>query len=474
MRIGLVTGSLNKESCNRISEFLVQEFSSLKPCLIVFECSDFDYDTPYGYVYNKLNMIAQSDYLDGIIIFTGTFLYPDIEGSVQEVFGKTPKPIVLIGGPIKGIRSERSYKKALCFLFKQILGDNQKLTYNLEPDFIAGYTSSFENQTIYDGLSQPVSNRSRAISQATKTVGIILRLTQFLTNQNVSRCFIVKYCDPVKFENTIYEFEKHKAVLYYGFSEGKTVEFEKPFSATGIIPSHLLNKIKEPMLIKPIFTDGVKFGFLFISLSRDIVPLINDLCNELIHYFSGSYFYQEYKRLKKEMALTWESLMLSNKRLNELTIRDNLDKLVQFRHLASNMLQKRLANTGEYILIIVDIDNYYEINERFGFSEGEYIIQCVSNILAKSIREDDYLSHQCFERFILLLKNVRINNIHIFADRFTKALEELNQLTDKPYKISFSWGYAPATIESDIEDAYLEAEKKLFEEKQKKTIINPV
>lgn len=174
------------------------------------------------------------------------------------------------------------------------------------------------------------------------------------------------------------------------------------------------------------------------------------------------------------MALTWESLMLSNKRLNELTIRDNLDKLVQFRHLASNMLQKRLANTGEYILIIVDIDNYYEINERFGFSEGEYIIQCVSNILAKSIREDDYLSHQCFERFILLLKNVRINNIHIFADRFTKALEELNQLTDKPYKISFSWGYAPATIESDIEDAYLEAEKKLFEEKQKKTIINPV
>ena len=174
------------------------------------------------------------------------------------------------------------------------------------------------------------------------------------------------------------------------------------------------------------------------------------------------------------MAVTRESLMLSNKRLNELTVRDNLDKLVQLRQLASNMLQKRLINTGEYILIIVDIDNYYEINERFGFSEGEYIIQCVSKILAGSIREDDYLTYQCFERFILLIKNVRINNIQIFANRFTKALDELNKSTEKPYKISFSWGYAPATIESDIDDAYLEAEKKLFEEKQKKKTINPV
>ena len=72
--------------------------------------------------------------------------------------------------------------------------------------------------------------------------------------------------------------------------------------------------------------------------------------------------------------------MLSNKRLNELTVKDNLYKLSNLRHLASNMLQKRRGITGEYYLIIVDIDNYYEINERFGFSEGEYVISCVSNI----------------------------------------------------------------------------------------------
>ncbi|NLX65049.1 MAG: diguanylate cyclase [Clostridiaceae bacterium] len=474
MRIGLVTGSINEESCKRISGFLLQEYSSLNTCLVVFDCSDFDYDTPSGYVYNKLFMIAQCDYLDGIIIDTDTFVYLDIEGMIHEVFGKLPKPIVSVGTPIEGIRSEHSLKKAVYVLFEQILSNKRVLTYDSEPEFITEKTLDFENDALADDIPRSDSIRPVTVSQPAEIGGLILRLTENLVKNNVSRCYVVKYYKPVKYENTINEFEKHKAFLYYGFSEGKVVEFDKSFSATDIIPNHLLNEINEPMLIKPIFTDGIKFGFLFISLSRDTIPLINNLCNELCCYFSGYYFRQEYKRLKKEMAVTRESLMLSNRRLNELTVRENLDKLVQLRHLASNMLQKRLANTGEYILIIVDIDNYYEINERFGFSEGEYIIQCVSNILAGSIREDDYLSHQCFERFILLVKNVRITNIQIFADRFAKALDELNKISDKPYKISFSWGYAPATIESNIDDAYLEAEKKLFEEKQKKSTTNPV
>jgi len=474
MRIGFVTGSFNEEFCNRITEFISQEFSDLNACSVFIECNDFNYDTPSGYIYNKLYMIAQCEYLDGIIIVTDTLLYPDIEGLIQEVFEKMPKPIVSVGAPIEGIRSERSLKKAIYVLFEQILRNKRRLTYDLEPEFMAGRAFGFDNDVLSDDIPRPGSISSGTVSQPTEISGMILRLTENLAKNDVSRCFVVKYYKPVKFDNSINEFEKHKAFLYYGFSEGKDVEFDKSFSSSDIIPNYLLDEIKEPMLIKPIFTDGIKFGFLFISLSGDIAPLIENLCNELCCYFSGFYFHQEYKILKNEMAVTRESLMLSNKRLNELSVRDNLDKLVQLRQLASNMLQKRLINTGEYILIIVDIDNYYEINERFGFSEGEYIIQCVSKILAGSIREDDYLTYQCFERFILLIKNVRINNIQIFANRFTKALDELNKSTEKPYKISFSWGYAPATIESDIDDAYLEAEKKLFEEKQKKKTINPV
>jgi len=474
MRIGLVTAKVNEEFCARINGLLTQEYSSLSTCLIVYECSDFDYDTPSGYIYNKLYMIAQCDYLDGIIVATDTFMCHDIKEIIHEVFEKFQKPIVSVGEPIEGIQSEPSLKKAIDALLEQIFSDKCMFTYDSEPELMTEKIFSFENYTLSDNLFRPEKINSGTISQSAEIGGLILKLTENLAKNNVSQCYVVKFHKPVKFENSVNEFEKHKSFLYYGFTEGNVVEFDKSFSATDIIPNHLLNEINESMLIKPIFTDGINFGFLIVSLIKDIIPLIDNLCNELCCYFSGYYFRQEYKRLKMEMAATRETLMLSNKRLNELTVRDDLDKLVQLRHLASNMLQKRIANTGEYILIIVDIDNYYEINERFGFSEGEYVIQCVSDILAGSIRDDDYLTYQCFERFILLVKNVSINNIHIFANRFNKALDKLNHSTNKPYRISFSWGYAPATIESNIDDAYLEAEKKLFEEKQKKSTINPV
>ncbi|NLP00784.1 MAG: substrate-binding domain-containing protein [Clostridiaceae bacterium] len=616
MRIGLVVGNLDDGYYNRIAESLSQEFTSLNASLVIFECADFDYDTPSHYVLNMLCSIAACNFLDGIIIAPSTFLYHNIEDLIREVFEKTSKPVVSIGIPIEGIPSiildyksafdevishfishniknfayisgplsqpvfrlryeafldsvrnagleissdlllegttgymsgyncakglaplikngtikgvvcasdhialsaircfsenninvpsdvevsgfdntgnayfsapylttinrnlKQIFKKAISVLFEQIFGNNSKLTYYLAPELTAGITSGCKNKTALDNnLCIPWSrfHGLRATSQATKTSGIIPRLTEYLTENNISRSYIVKYCNPIKFEDTEYEFETQKGILFYGFSKGKTVEFTKPFSTMGIIPSHLFNEIKEPMHVKPIFTDGIKFGFLFISISWNTAPLINDLYNELYQYFSGSYFNQEYMRLKKEIAETRESLMLSNKRLNELTVKDNLYKLSNLRHLASNMLQKRRGITGEYYLIIVDIDNYYEINERFGFSEGEYVISCVSNILTRSIRDDDYFSHQSFERYILLVKNIQNDPTQIFDKRFMHALNELNRTIDKPYHISFSWGYASAKMESNIDDAYVQAEKKLFEVKQKKSTISPV
>ncbi|NLB78321.1 MAG: diguanylate cyclase [Clostridiaceae bacterium] len=206
-------------------------------------------------------------------------------------------------------------------------------------------------------------------------------------------------------------------------------------------------------------------------MSEYIAPLINDLTDELCQHLSGFYFVQEYMRLENKNTKTHESLMLSNKRLNELTVKDNLDKLVNVRHLASNMLQRRQGTTGDYILMIVEIDNYYQINERYGFSEGENVISCVSNILAGSIRDDDYLSHQSVERYVLLVKNIQQNPIKTIGRRFIQALDKLNQSIDKPYDISFCWGYAAANMDSNIDDAYRKAEEMLLEEKQKR--VNP-
>lgn len=365
---------------------------------------------------------------------------------------------------------EQLFKKSISVLFEQIFGNNNPITYYFTPELVTGLSCGCNTK-------EPIKNDFRipwtrfyglkTLPHTSDVENIVPKLTQYLTLNNVSHCYIVNYCRPIVPEVSTDEPEIPNGILFYGFSKGKTVTMAKPFSTINILPGHLLNEICEPMLIKPIFINNIKFGYLFISVSMHMAPLINDLGNELCQYFSGYYFSQEYIKLKKETAKAHESLMISNKRLNELTVKDNLDKLLNVRYLASNMLEKRKGITGEYILIIVEIENYYSINERFGFSEGEYVISCVSNILANSIRDDDYLSHESFERYILLVRNIQRDPIQTIGKRFKEAIRKLNQSIDKPYSINFYWGSALANMESDLEEAYRKAEAKLLEVKQK-------
>lgn len=609
MRIGLIIGTLENKYCNRIPEFITQEFS-LNANLVVFNCADFDSDTPSNYLSGVLYMIAESKCLDGIIIVPNTFLCQNIEELIHKLIKRTSKPIVSLGIPIDVIPSiildnnaafdeiishfishniksfaylsgplsnpvytlrykaflnstkklgllvppdlilegtgsymsgyncakklaplikngtiegvicaddhtalsairyfnennidvpgdvkvsgfdntsytyssipylttingdlKQAFKKALTVLFELIFGNSSVQTYYITPELITGSTCGCEEKARNDNnfyIPWTRFHGLRGTFQISAPNDIIPRLTKHLIDNNVSQCYIVNYCNPIEFKNPVTEFESQKGTLYYGLSNGKVITYAKPFSAMDILPSQLLNKIEEPMIIRPIFFDNITLGFLIISVSKHIAPLINDLGDALCRYFSCLYFKQEYLRLKEENAETHESLMLSNKRLNELNVKDNLDKLVDVRFLASNMLQKRRGTTGEYILIIVEIENYYEINEHFGFSEGEYVISSVSKILAGSIREDDYLSHQSFERYILLVKNIQNDPIQVLGKRFTAALDELNRSNGKPYNISFCWGHASANMESNIDDAYIKAEKQLLETRQRR------
>ncbi len=368
---------------------------------------------------------------------------------------------------------DRNFKptieKALTVLFEQIFGNSGIQTYFLTPELVTGTTCGCEEKAqIKNNIYIPLTRLHglRGTLQTSAYNEITQRLTKHLTDNNISQCYIVNYCNPIVFNDPAIAFETQKATLYYGFSNGEVITYAKPFSTIDFLPSQLLNKVEEKMLIRPIIFNNISFGFLLVSVSKHIAQLINDLGDVLCQHFSSLYYEQEILSLKEENAETHESLMLSNRRLNELTVKDNLDKLLNVRFLASNMLQKRQGTTGEYILIIVEIENYSEINERFGFSEGEYVISSVSKILAGSIREDDYLSHQSFERYILLVKNIQSDPIQALNKRFKAALDEVNRTNGKPYNISFCWGHAYANIESNIDDAYIKAEKQLLESRQ--------
>lgn len=290
-------------------------------------------------------------------------------------------------------------------------------------------------------------------------------LTDCLTEYGMNSCYIVRFLSPARFDDYASSGQNLKGTLLYGFSKGRRIQHTKTFDVSKILPDTIFYTNEGVTLVKLVFVGKNQLGYIVMSAPESLIGFMADLCIDVQQYVENAFLAHEKQAVEKKLSDTLERLISTNRKLNELTVRDNLDKMKKIRFLANNMLQNRNLGSGDYYLIIVEIDNYYEINAQYGFKEGEYIMSTVSRILAGCIRDDDFLTHQSCERYVVLIKNVHGDVIKDIAERFQNHIDDLNASHDKPYKISISWGYCHAGMNSDFEKVYLEAEADLCRRK---------
>lgn len=360
--------------------------------------------------------------------------------------------------------------KSVSALFELILSHRSKKNHVVEPELLirescgCRLADELKKEAPFPYIS---SYRLNGRLQLLRADELNKELTNYLEENNIGHCFIVCYPEAVPFD-AAQPRSNVKGTIFYGYSHGKLISYNKPFLISDILPDQFLEDIQEPMLIKPLFFSKHQFGFLFISAYEAMAPFIDDLGVELCHYLGSQFQAKEQKEMEKRLLDAHESLKKSNKRLNELTVKEHLDKLNHLRFLAANMLQHRKGSTGEYVLILVEIDNFVEINSKYGFDEGEFALSKVSQLLSRSIRDDDFLSHQSCERYVILVKNIQSDPMNTIIHRFVNGLNELNNSIEKPYAISLSWGSALGNVDNDFDVIYHRAEQNLLENKQKK------
>ncbi len=365
------------------------------------------------------------------------------------------------------LRFELMSEKAVSLLFELIFGRKNIQVCPIEPEIRVRQSRGCElklfnrNKLIFPHLS---AHHLNGRLQSLATADLFTELTHYLEEHSILQCYIVRYTKPLPFDDTATE-QHLKATLYYGYFKEHRIHHPKVFPAVNLLPEHILDRNSEPVLVKPLYFGKLQFGFLIISACAPSV-LIDDLGHELCHYLGYLYFHEERTLAEKKLADAHESLMKSNKRLNELMVKDHLDKLSNIRYLAANMLQNRKISNGEYILIIVEIDNLTDINSRFGFNEGEHVITSVSNVLSSSIRDDDFLSHQSCERYVILVKNIQNDPIKTIEKRFIHGFNEMNKCQIKDYTVKLSWGSSFAGIDTDFDFVYQQAERNLMESRK--------
>ena len=135
---------------------------------------------------------------------------------------------------------------------------------------------------------------------------------------------------------------------------------------------------------------------------------------------------------------------------NELAYRDALTGTYN-RHYLAYILNSWYGHSG----IMIDIDYFKEINDRYGHSQGDEALRDVAGILKKAGPEGSIAVRFAGDEFILLLPTDREEEILGTEEQIRKAAEEFNRTSHRPYMVSLSMGHAVYCQETS--DKFMEA-----------------
>lgn len=139
--------------------------------------------------------------------------------------------------------------------------------------------------------------------------------------------------------------------------------------------------------------------------------------------------------LLSRMVLTWvitPSLlwMLTRKLDAELILHASQDPLtgVANRRVMWEEGQRRIAAShsgGDSVAVLmIDVDRFKAINDRWGHDGGDKILLAVAGILKRAIREKDILARVGGEEFMVLLHRVEATAVEEAAERLRLAVEQ--------------------------------------------------
>ena len=129
------------------------------------------------------------------------------------------------------------------------------------------------------------------------------------------------------------------------------------------------------------------------------------------------------------------SLALQNALLHEelerLSVTDRLTELYNHGYLHQRLEQEleRAARFGHtFSLIMLDIDDFKQFNDRFGHPSGDTVLRAVSAIIRQNLREIDVAARYGGEEFVIVLPETDTEGAVAVAERVRRSMAEYSHV----------------------------------------------
>lgn len=132
---------------------------------------------------------------------------------------------------------------------------------------------------------------------------------------------------------------------------------------------------------------------------------------------------------------------------------------------------KRAERLGTTVsVVVIDVDNFRDVNTRFGHLTGDTILKEMVKITRKTLRASDTIVRYGGDEFVLILPEANESQAGSAMGRVMKAVGNWNGRQEVPgYDMSLSWGTAefePGVTGPDLIDR---ADRKMYEAKHNRT-----
>ncbi|WP_345975229.1 diguanylate cyclase [Sulfurimonas sp. HSL3-7] len=148
-------------------------------------------------------------------------------------------------------------------------------------------------------------------------------------------------------------------------------------------------------------------------------------------------------------------LLALNRELETLSITDTLTKLYNRRYLDTRMQEAidlfRRYQTP-FSLVLMDIDNFKDINDTHGHAKGDVVLQKIAEILSLHSRSNDIVGRWGGEEFLIICPLSTIENARHLAEKMCEAIE--NEKFDPGISVTASFGVTAFT-ENDTGDSII-------------------
>lgn len=250
-------------------------------------------------------------------------------------------------------------------------------------------------------------------------------------------------------------------ITYTAKSDGTIIEASDAFEkVSGYSKDELIGKrislIKHPMqdrkvikdLIQTISKNKIWTGIVKnrtkngeeFWLEQTIIPKIDERNQLLKKYMSVSVDITD-KKLLQEMASIDKLTGIYNRRMLDEFLQKTIDVVVRHKE--------------ELSLIIIDIDHFKDVNDRYGHVEGDNVLFQTSNIISENLRSSDIFGRYGGEEFLVICTKTDKNGAFLLAEKLRIAIKEYQ--FDKVGRKTISLGIADFekndTIKSLLEKA---------------------